>query len=367
MGRLILVGIALIVLLIASLVTISPNRVAGHELGVRENWSGIYEEPLGPGTHWLFPGFANNVFRYDMGFKVFVMTDEANKEKDAPAFHVQSKEGQDMAISLVVQWRIDPKKLVQLHRSARGDIEDKIVKPTVMRIVKDEATMRTAVDAYSGDGLVKLQAAIEKDLTNPNGELSERGIMVEGFVIEGIKLDDSYIGEIRARQVATQKKSRADEETKAAEALALKAKADAQADYNKQVVEAERAKAVGILKAEEQAQSQVIAAKADAEKVELAAKADKKKVVLAAEGVKEEGILKAQAIEAIGKAEAESAKLKLSAFSVPGSDNYTRIEVAKAMAQSTWSMKGYLPANMSVNVLSENFMRSVEAFLGEKK
>lgn len=371
-----LIGTAIfgVALLILFLFMVRIVTIEGNQIGVKETWSeGVVDEPMQPGTYILIPGWSQRVYPYDVSTQVFVMNDKkeekANGEsvyqgRDEDAYHVQSAEGQDMTISLNVQWRIDPAKVVEIHKNVRNNVEEKIIRTVVMRVVKDEATTRKAVDAYSGEGLVKLQNDIHRDLSNPNGELSKRGIIVDNFVIEGIQLDEKYIGEIRARQVATQKKSRAEEETKAAEAEALKAKAEAQADFNKRVVEAERDKEVAILKAEQEAKAQVLAAKADAEKVELAANADKKKIVLAAEGEKEAGILKALSIEAIGKAEAEATKLKLTAYAVPGSDNFTRIEVAKSMSQGFSNIRGYLPSNMSVNVLSENFTRAVENFLG---
>ncbi len=374
-----MVGAAILalILLVFSILAIRIKNVAGNEMGVKETWTaGVIDDPMMPGTYFLFPGWSQVVFTYDTGSQVFEMNDEPKHVADPKkpttvkhegSYHVQSLEGQDLGISLNLRWRLDPAKLVEYHKKTRTDPEGKLIRPLVQRIVKDEATMLKAIDAYSGAGLVKLQMDIQKDLTNPNGELAKRGIIVESFVIEGIKLDDKYIGEIRARQVATQQKLRADEETKASEANALKAKADAQADYNKRVVEAERDKEVLILKAQQEAKSSVLAAEAAAKKVELAAEADKKKVVLEAGAEKEAGILRAHAIEAIGKAEAEATKLKLSAFSVAGSDNYTKIKVAEQMSASFGGIKGYLPSNMTVNILSENFMRSLESLLAPRK
>lgn len=369
-------GIAFFIGLILFFILFSFHTIQGNQIGVMETWSdGVVEKPLGPGTYMRFRP-TQTIYSYDIGMQVFVMNDEKDVEKkgkkskdasyagaDEDAFHVQSAEGQEMVISLIVQWRIDQSKIIILHTESRNNVEQIVVRPVVMRIVKDEATKRKAIEAYSGDGLIKLQQDIQRRLLAKDCELTERGIIVETFVIEGITLDKDYIGEIRARQVATQRKLRSDEETRAAEAEALKAKAHAQIDYNKRVVEAERDKQVGILKAQQEAEMQVVAAKAEAQKTELAAKADQMRVVLGAEGEKQAGLLKAQAIEALGKAKAEATRLELSAYSVQGSDNYTRIQLGKAMAEAQSGIKGYLPANLSVNVLSENFMKSIDSFM----
>ncbi len=181
------------------------------------------------------------------------------------------------------------------------------------------------------------------------------GILVENFVIEGIKLDDDYIGQIKARQVAIQSEMRAKQEEQAALAEAQKAKAEAQADYETQVVAAERDKSVGILAAEKEKQERV-----------LAAEADKLEQVLAAEGEMEAGILRAQAIIAIGDAEAHAKEVNLMAYAVDGADNFVMIEVASSLSKSFENIDGYLPQDMQINVLTDSFMKSLSAVLAGK-
>jgi membrane protein involved in colicin uptake len=196
--------------------------------------------------------------------------------------------------------------------------------------------------------------------------LRKRGVIVENFVIEHIGLDPAYVEQIKARQVAVQERLRAIEETRAAEAKADRAKAEAQAAFEKAVVDAKRDKEVGILMAQKQAEQQVLDATAAAKRVELAAEADKNRNVLAAQGEQEAALLRAQAIEALGKAEAEATKLKLGAYSAEGSEAFVRIEVAKAMSDAFKNISGYLPQDMTVNLLSDSFLRAVESVMGGK-
>jgi regulator of protease activity HflC (stomatin/prohibitin superfamily) len=296
---------------------------------------------------------------------------ESGEGRDYDSYQVQSSEGQDMWISLNVQWRMDPSKVVEVHKTVRPPedqfgyyVGDRLLRPVVMRIVKDRATQCEAIKAYSGDGLVKLQTDIHSSLADPEGELRGKGVIVENFVIEHIRLDPDYIKEIMAKQVAQQKKLKEDELTKAAEASALRAKAEAQADYNKQVVAAERDKAVGILKAEEQAKVQVLRAKAQQEETLLKAEAEKQKLVLEATGNRDADVLKAEGLLAVGKAEAEAKKLALSAYAVPGADAFIKIEVAKAFANSMQGVQGYLPSDMHVFTLGKHFEAAVGRITG---
>lgn len=335
--------------------------IKGNQVGVLESYfAGVSPNPLQSRTYVVWPW--QHVTRYPTSVQVFVMNDRKDDDaedhgRSLDSYLVQSQDSQDMHLSLQVQWRIDPAKVVNLHKEVGSEhIEEKALRPIMLSVVKNEATMMQAIEAYSGEGLVRLQQSIFKDLNNPEGELREHGIIVDNFVIEHIRLDESYTSEIKSRQVAIQKEKRAIQEEKAAQADALKAKAVAQADLNKAVVEAERDKQVIVLKAE-----------AENEKMILAAEADAKKQVLAATAEKEASELKASALLALGKANAESEKLKFSAYSADGADTYAKIEVAKAMGVSLSGIKGYLPESMSVNLLGENFAKAIESLVGPKK
>ncbi|MBA4137407.1 MAG: hypothetical protein C0518_08850 [Opitutus sp.] len=364
-------GIIVIVVLLASVFIVDIVTVEGNEIGVKETWDGGVEaQPLQPKTYVLFPGFTQKVFIYDMSSQVFVMNDQANETfgegRRRDSYLVQSSEGQDMRISLNIRWRRDPAFVVEMHKTVRGNVEEKVLRPELMRVVKDKATTRTALDAYSGEGLVKLQSDISTALMASDAELRKRGVIVENFVIEHIGLDPAYVEQIKARQVAVQERLRAIEETRAAEAKADRAKAEAQAAFEKAVVDAKRDKEVGILMAQKQAEQQVLDATAAAKRVELAAEADKNRNVLAAQGEQEAALLRAQAIQALGKAEAEATRLKLSAYSAEGSEAFVRIEVAKSMSDAFKNISGYLPQDMTVNLLSDSFLRAVESVVGGK-
>ena len=350
------VGTVLATLLVVlSFVFFKVVRVEGNELGVHETWSeGVLEEPLLPRTYLYIPGFLHTVYKYDMSSQVYVMNDRPSREefaegRESDTYTVQSKEGQDLTISLNVRWRLDPERIVHLHKTIRHNFEEKILRPVLLREVKDAATVLSAIEAYSGQGLVKLQADIQNRLMDPKGEVRSQGLIVENFVIEKISLDSEYSAQIKARQVAVQKELRAKQETLAALEEANKAEAEAQADYKRSVVEAERDKEVGILKAQKQAEQEV-----------LAAEASKKKQVLAAEAERDSGELRAQAIVAIGQAEAEAKKVQLQAYAVDGADNFVKIEVAKAVATANQGIQGYIPQDMTINVLTDRIMTAIE-------
>lgn len=355
--KLIVWGVIAILLLIVTSLFVGFKTIKGSEIGVKETWAGgVIAEPMTPRTYLLFPNFTQRVTPYSISQQVYVMNDDPNdaaEGRERDAYLVQSKDQQNMKISLMVQWRRDPTKIIDLHKSVGMNVEENLLRPELLRIVKDNATAKTALEAYSGAGLVELQTAIQARLRDPQGELYRRGVIVDLFVIQHIGLDPKYVEEITQRQIAIQARLKSIEQTAAALAEAEKAKAEAQANLNRSVVEAERDKQMGILGAEKSAQQQI-----------LAAEASKKQTVLAAEAEAEAGKLRGQGILAVGTAEAEANRLKMASYASAGSESFVRIEVAKQLAEGYKGIKGYLPSNMGVNLLTENFNKSVSILAG---
>lgn len=345
-------------------------KVEGNEIGVLETWSGgVDETPYPAKTYFFFFKPLQKMYTYPLDLQIFVMNDtpeaagESGEGREYDAYLVQSREGQDMHISLNVQWKIDPNKVVQIHKEVRTNIPDKLIRPVVMRIVKDEATKIEAVQAYSGEGLVNLQNDIYLKLTSEEGELKKRGIIVENFVIERIRLNEKYIGEITERQIATQTIKKEQELASAADQMAKRVESEAKAEYNQRVVKAEGDKRVGILNAEKEAESQVVAANAKAEQTVIQAKAQAEQVSLAAKADKDARFMEAEANLEIGKSKAEAIRLEMQAYNTSGAENYVTMETAKSMAQAFKGINGYLPSDMKINVLTTSFTESLRTML----
>ena len=373
--KLIISGIVLLVAIVIFFTTIKIETIQGNQLGIMETWAeGVRNEIMQPKTYFLVPGFNKHVYKYDASSQVFVMNDKsitvekgaAGRDKDS--YLVQSQEGQDMKISLNLRWRINPAKLVYIHKTVRLDIEEKIIRPVVMRVVKDKATKMKAIDAYSGEGLVKLQAEIQDALSgkdkNETDELAERGVQVENFVIEHIELDPKYIEEIKGKQIATQKTLRAGEEQRAATAEAEVAKQKAMSEYNTKLIAQMLMATNMVIQAQADNERVIIAAKAAAQQVIVAAEAQKKQLELEGEGKKLGMTAMADGTLAQGKAEAAARELMLKAYAVPGSDNWVKVEVSKNLGAAFAGIKGYLPEKMTINTFTDNFLKGLDVSTG---
>ncbi len=366
----------IIVLLLSATFIVNIKTVSGSEVGVKETWQGVATDPLPAGTY-IVNRFTTNIYRYDMTSRVFVMNDtpptqgEVGHGRDYDAYLVQSQDQQDMHINLSVRWRFDQASIINIHKTFHAHIksadpniiEERLLRNTVQLVVKNHATKMKATEAYSGEGLVRLQTEIEKDLSSPEGELRKQGIIVENFVIEKIGLDPKYTEEIKARQIAQQKQLRAVEETKAAEADAIRVKAVAQADLNKAVVEAERDKQVAKLKAEQEAARTLTAAEAQKQQTILSAEAEAQRLKISSEAEKAAAQNRAEAILAEGRAKAEAQKLLYSAYDGVGGQTFAQVEISRNMGTAFQNFNGFLPQNMSFTSLSGDFLGAVRAGL----
>jgi len=342
--------VILVIVLIAAWCAFDIVKIEGHQTGVMETWTGgVYSNTYAPRTYVCFPG--EHLKPYDVQRQTLSIDN----------YTVPSLDQQPMHINATIQWQLRPETLVAFHKNVHGKVDETLLIPMMHRIIKDCATSKKAIDAYAGEGLVKLQAEINK-AAQVNEELASY-CRVDNFVITRLDLEPEFLSEIKGRQVATQKQLRAVEEEKAANAQALVAKALAQADLNKQVVEAERDKQVAVLKAEAQKQKTVLDAEASKQQQVLAAQAESEKLSLTAEGQLQSDLKKAKGIQALGSAEAEATKLKLSAYSVPGADAFVKVEVAKQLGTAYSGIKGYIPERMGLNVMSENFDKGVSLLL----
>lgn len=278
------------------------TKIAGNQRVVVQDWSsGVQNSTLGAGTNFYVP-FMTSHYKYNIGTEKFIMGDadlyngKGSEYVDYPAFKVttggKGKE-QPATFSVTLQYRLDSSHLVSLHNKAQQNYEDLIIKPALTRIISDRATELEVLDFYSGKGRVSLQKGIEDDITN-HPHLSEVGIIVETFVIDSIRLDQKFVNEITGRQLATQKRLRAVEETKAAQEMANQVEAEAQANKLKRIVQAEALKQEKIKGAEALNESRILAAKAEAEEIKQKATAERYRKEQDAKGLLAQGLAQAK-------------------------------------------------------------------------
>ena len=304
--RLIGLGVALVVGVIVCFNTIGVIRVAGDEAIVRQNMNGgvlravnadgsvKYDDVYRDGTHFYFPAFMWDLYRYNIGLqKCTFDSDPNNKDAQYPGIEIAvgSGGGQQVKIAGSINYMIGhrsvpavvkrtipavfaisaeaettwaqtieedttyspeyaPDLLVALHLSGNGkNYEDVIIKRTVQEVINSIARPKEALDLYSGAGFNAFREEVDRRLKS-HPVFLRRGIYVENTIIYAVHLDAKYEQEIADKQLAVQTKLKEHELQLAAEARAEKVKAEKQADVEAAAQEAEARKQAQMKKAE---------------------------------------------------------------------------------------------------------------------
>jgi hypothetical protein len=120
-----------IVGIIALSQTTDVVSVSGDEVCVVETWDGISPEIRTSGTHFLIPGWTQKPFIYNVGQKVYRMSDQGGDEEDGEhngAYLVTSSDNQPMHISFRVNYSLDPNRIIDIHKTIRTVGEEPILR-----------------------------------------------------------------------------------------------------------------------------------------------------------------------------------------------------------------------------------------------
>lgn len=386
--KLIYLGIGCVVALILFIVAMSSikvRHVPGNAIGVEETWGGgVLPDPLQPGTYWWVIGFNKEVYTYTTSGQVFVMNDKAGEDepladgRKSDILVVNSLDNQQVRFHITVTWRIDPAHVVALHKNYRDNIPERLIRPEIVNEVSIRATLQNAIDLYSGPKLNDLRQLVTTELRSPTGKLAQNGVIIDRFVIEKPALSPEYEHLIEQRQLAIAQESQAKEQLKANQAIADAARTAALKDQYEQVVAANTSAQRLVIQQQADSDKATIETKANAlntvttqqaaaEVLVIQAEAQAKQQVALSEAAKQAEVNRAVGIRAVGEAQADANKLLLASYSVPGSDLYTRIQVAGSLATAFSGVKGYLPSNVTYNTVAESFDKGVSLMVGPAK
>lgn len=283
------VVVAVVALILVSQIT-AIVKLEGNEVGVVQDWNGVKENLMTPGTH-VYNNFSNDIYKYNVGTQKITFDSANNQDAEWPSIPVEVGEngGQKAQISISCNYRLNPSKVVSIHKQGIGKTyESVILKREIVDTVNEIARPHvSALDLYSGAGFVKFKNDVDKALKE-NIFLVDKGIEIENTIIYQVHLDPNYEAEIAAKQIAQQQALRKQEETKAAQ---------------------EEAKRIF---ATSQAQVEQVRQEAESRKIQMvtAAEGAARKTVLDAEAERDSNIARSSGELAVGKARAEVKKLE---------------------------------------------------------
>jgi len=155
---------------------------------------------------YVFNSITKDVIQFDTRTQI-------NEEEIAAA----SKDLQDVNMTVVAQYRIDPNKVADIVKNIgrQKDIDEKIIDPAIQEVIKASTSKFPVADVIRERA--ELKDKIEKQLTE---RLLEYGILLNEVSIKNIVFSEEFTRAIEKKQVAEQQKQQAEYEAQATVAKA---------------------------------------------------------------------------------------------------------------------------------------------------
>ncbi|MFN2195791.1 MAG: SPFH domain-containing protein [Anaerolineales bacterium] len=238
-------------LLNASLVFVEPPQV-GVVISLFSR-DGYREQPMRSGLHFIVP-LAERVERYPIYWQTYTMSTEpleGDKVGD-DSIAARTSDGQLVYLDSSVIYRIDANEVVRLHIDLQSRYVDDFIRPVIRGLVRTEVSQFTA-DEVNSSRRKNLEANLDEQL---RAAFSEKGIILDRFLLRNVAFSPEYTNAIEAKQVAEQERTQREYQAEQMRQLA-------QGERDKLKIEAEGRAQATVL--EGQADAQVILLKAEAQ------------------------------------------------------------------------------------------------------
>lgn len=191
-------------------VNMTLYRVSAQEVGVVVKPSGVDDNELGTGWHFIAPW--NSVKIMDKTVWVYSLT-QAAKEGEKPisdAIWAPTSDGIKMGFDISVNWRIDPANASWIYANISADqdgegkyhwMEENIIRPAIKSIMPLTISKYTPIECYS-DKRAEIQAKVQAALIE---ELAKNHIIVEVAQIREVYYNHDFEVAINQKKLEEQK------------------------------------------------------------------------------------------------------------------------------------------------------------------
>ncbi len=155
----------------------------------------------------LVPPFIYNTYIYDLRRQEYTMTSrkgEGRKANIDDSLWAPTSEGLQVGIDLTTWYRVNPDKLIYVHRNIGPDYAEKIVRPTIRSIVRLVISEYSVMDVYSAKRKM-IQQEIEEKIKK---RLEPDGFIVDGVVLRDVHFTPGFAKAIEEKQIAQQEAER---------------------------------------------------------------------------------------------------------------------------------------------------------------
>jgi regulator of protease activity HflC (stomatin/prohibitin superfamily) len=197
---LIAIGISL---LSESLVFIEPTQV-GVVVSVVSP-GGVRPQPMRAGLHFILPVLEKEV-RYPIPWQTYTMSgapDEGNRPGN-DSIRARTSDGQEVRIDSSVVFRVNPEQAVTLHIDWQSRYVEEYVRPVIQGVVRRQVSQFQAREVNSSVRR-DLESSLERLLSD---EFSEKGLLVDQFLLRDITFTDQYANSVEEKQIALEGQER---------------------------------------------------------------------------------------------------------------------------------------------------------------
>ena len=198
-----LIGLAVILIVLfsiisAGIVIVHPGEVVVkfNKLSTKGNLSA-----MGQGFHVVFP-FIYTFTRYNVRIQEYTMSVSKSEGKvfGDDAVWSPTKEGLQVGVDLTLWFRLDPNKIIELHKTIGRDYEQKIIRPAIRSLVRNTVSQYGVMELYSSK-----RAEVQKSLfDNIKIDLATKGIIIDKLLLRDITFPKEFQKAIEEKQIAQQ-------------------------------------------------------------------------------------------------------------------------------------------------------------------
>jgi len=259
------VVVALVLALVLTTLGAGLVYVESNERGVVKTITAgaVRPDPIQPGLHWILP-VVEQVVTYSISNQNYTMSAVATEgqQQGDDSIRARTKDGQEIILDASVLYRVDPRKVVQLHIVWQNNYEQGIVRPEARGIIRD-AVAQYGVEEVVSSKRAEMVGYITEQLS---ATFSENNLELVDFILRDIHFSEGYALAVEQKQIAEQqaqqakltveqKKQEAEQARQIAEGVADAAVIAAQGSADSAVIAAKGAAEARLINAEAEAKA----------------------------------------------------------------------------------------------------------------
>ncbi|MCF2972020.1 prohibitin family protein [Synechococcus sp. Nb3U1] len=200
-----LVGGALVLILLATVLQCLLVVPAGARAVVFNSLTGLKLQPLGEGLHLLLPVIETPIL-YDVRTQTYTMASQRSESQSLgdDALKVLSADGQQITLDVSVRFRLDPAKVSHLHQTIGPSYVDKVIRPEVRTVMRNELALHRAIAVFSEER-EEIQENVEQQLSSI---FAENDLILQNVLLRNVRFSDQFQTAIEQKQIAEQEKER---------------------------------------------------------------------------------------------------------------------------------------------------------------